>query len=83
MGHPLIDEFCRVGGVQNCRPQFFRHCQRIFRDEVQPQLEQREQLLDANARLEVENAELKAQLAEVQKRGRPRSVCPEDVAVGA
>lgn len=55
MGHPLIDEFCRAHELQ---PTFFRRCQREFRSEVQPLLDQREVLI-------VENADLKAQLAEV------------------
>jgi hypothetical protein len=79
--HPLIEEVCRVGGVQNCQPQFFRRVQFRLRNEIQPLLDQRDALLETNAVLEVENAELKAQLAE--KKGRPRSVRPEDVAVGA
>lgn len=52
MGHPLIDEFCRANAFQ---PQFLRRCQRVFREEVQPQLDERDRLL-------AENAELKAKL---------------------
>ena len=52
MGHPLIDEFCRVPGVANCQPHFFNRCQRVFKYEVQPMID----------RLERENAELKARL---------------------
>lgn len=58
MGHPLIDEFCRIHTQESLRPDFFRRCQRVFRDEVQPQLDERDRLLD-------ENATLKAQLEDV------------------
>ena len=51
MGHPLLDEFCRVHSQDSLRPDFFRRCQRVFRDEIQPQLDEREQLLAENARL--------------------------------
>lgn len=65
MGYPLIDEFCRA---HELRPEFFRRCQREFRNEVQPMLDQREQLL-------VENAALKAQVAELTaKADRKRQV---------
>jgi hypothetical protein len=53
MGHPLIDEFCRQPG--ELRADFYRRCQRVFRDEVQPALDEAE-------RLKVENAALKADL---------------------
>lgn len=52
MGHALIDEFCRA---RELRPEFFRRCQRVFREEVQTQLDEREVLL-------AENADLKARL---------------------
>jgi hypothetical protein len=46
MGHELIAEFCRA---HELRTEFFRRCQRVFRDEVQPQLDERERLLVENA----------------------------------
>lgn len=58
MGHPVIDEFCRA---REFRPDFLRRCQRIFRDEVIPLLDEREHLLR-------ENADLKAQLERTGKR---------------
>lgn len=70
MGHPLIDEFCRA---HTLHPSFIHRCQREFREQIQPMLDEREQLL-------VRVAELEAQVA-VEKRGpgRPR----KEVAVGA
>lgn len=56
MGHPLIDEFCRQAG--ELRPDFFRRCQRVFRDEVQPVLDEAEALRTENARLQQEIARL-------------------------
>jgi hypothetical protein len=49
VGHPLIDEFCRVAGVGNCQSHFFNRCQREFRDQIQPLLDERERLLEENA----------------------------------
>ena len=54
MGHPLIEEFCRQS-TPDLRTEFFRRCQRVFRDEVQPMLDERERLL-------IENVELRAQV---------------------
>jgi hypothetical protein len=58
MGHPLIEEFCRA---HDFRPDFLRRCQRVFRDEVQPLIDERERLL-------VENADLKAELATIDRK---------------
>lgn len=58
MGDPLIEEFCRIYSADSMRSEFFRRCQREFRDRVQPQLDERERLL-------VENAELKAQIEQL------------------
>ena len=41
MGHPLIDEFCRAHQFD---PSFLRRCQRVFREEVQPLIDERDQL---------------------------------------
>ncbi len=65
MGHPTIDEFCRAHDFQ---AHFLRRCQRVFREEVQPQLDERERLLD-------ENAALKAQI-ETLTRGKKVSAVP-------
>lgn len=59
MGHPLIEQFCQQSG--ELRLDFYRRCQRVFRDEVQP-------MLDEAERLKVENAELKAQLDKVKSK---------------
>lgn len=68
MGHPLIDEFCRISGAFS--PDFLRRCQRVFRGEVQPQLDEREVLL-------AENADLKAQIEKLKAKptkGKPETV---------
>ena len=61
MGYPLIDEFCRVSSMDSCRPDFFRRCQREFRDIVQPQLDERDRLI-------TEVAELREQLLRATKK---------------
>ena len=79
MGHPAIDEFSRIYSMAQFQPQTFRRLQRVFRDDVQALLNEREALL-------VENAALKAQIAQVEAAavdqpdpirrgpGRPRKV---------
>lgn len=62
MGHPLIDEFCRIGGAFH--PEFLRRCQRVFREEVQPQLDERDRLLKENAAL---TAQMQAQATEIER----------------
>jgi hypothetical protein len=64
MGHPLIDQFCSVKGPDHCRSDFFYRCQRVFREEVQPQLDERERLLE-------ENAELKATIEKLRAKKKP------------
>ena len=66
MGHPLLDEFCRVSGVNNCQPHFFNRMQRELRDQIQPLLNEREQLLEENAALKVENEKLRAKSRKVE-----------------
>ncbi len=61
MGHPLIDEFCRA--KDSLRTEFFRRCQRVFRDEVQPQLDERDRLLEENAALKQQIETLQAKAA--------------------
>lgn len=70
MGHPLVDEFCRA---HELRPEFFRRCQRVFRDEVQPQLDERERLIE-------ENHSLLEQLNALKKKTAKR---PEEAGVPA
>lgn len=57
MGHHLIEEFCRANQLH---PDFIHRCQRVFREEVQAQLDEREKLLEENAALKAENATLKS-----------------------
>lgn len=63
MAHPLVEEFCRAKGA--LRPDFFRRCQRVFRDEVIP-------MLHEGQRLAIENAALKTQLADLQDKASKR-----------
>lgn len=55
MGHPLIDQVCRIHGPDEMQFEFFQRVKRALRDEIGPQLEERERLL-------VENIDLKVQL---------------------
>ncbi len=48
------------------RIEFFRRCQREFRDEIQPRLDERDRLL-------VENEDLKTQLAKAAEK-KPKAV---------
>jgi regulator of replication initiation timing len=66
MGHPLVEAFCRQGGT--LQPEFYRRCQRVFREEVQPMLDERDRLLEENARLKDEIATLRAQLDKTARR---------------
>lgn len=75
MGHPLIDEFCRQAG--DLRPDFYRRCQRVFRDEVQPALDELDTVKAEIARLQQEIARLQQEIARLQIRKR------ESKAVGA
>jgi hypothetical protein len=59
MGHPLVEAFCRQGGT--LQPEFYRRCQRVFREEVQPMLDERDRLIE-------ENAALKAQVEKLTTR---------------
>lgn len=65
MGHALIDEFCRASELQ---PTFLRRCQRVFREEVQTQLDEREALIAENAGLTAEIADLKAAAEKPRKK---------------
>lgn len=52
--HPTLEQFCRIQGVSACQPEFFRRTQRELRDTVQPLLDEREHLIEENARLREE-----------------------------
>lgn len=73
MGHPLIDEFCRSAELQ---PHFIRRCQRVFREEVQPMLDERERLLEQNEGLKHENERLKKSLESATSRRKVSEVVP-------
>lgn len=71
MGHPLIDEFCRVQSPDGLKPEFFRRCQRVFRDEVQPQLDECDRLRLVNEALGFEMKDLRDKLAGATRRPKP------------
>ncbi len=71
MGHPLLDEFCR--SREPLRMEFYRRCQRIFRDEVTPQLDEAERLRTENAELRATLEELQAKAARKRKDAEPVS----------
>lgn len=72
MGHPLLDEFCRISGVGNCQAHFFNRCQREFRDTINPALDERERLLVENANLKAQIAALETTVAAGQKKAQRR-----------
>lgn len=62
MPRALLEQFCQVSGLE-LRPDFFRRCQREFRDGIIP-------MFDAIETLRAENETLKAQL---EKKGTRRT----------
>jgi len=77
VGHPAIDEFCRIYSLQHFQSQTFRRLQRIFRDDVQPLLNERESLLAETATLREQVAALEetvAALVEKAREGKTRRV---------
>jgi hypothetical protein len=69
--HPVIEDLCRVHSVQALRQDFFRRCQRLLRDDIQPLLDEREKLILENHTLVEANTMLLRQLDE--KRGRKKT----------
>jgi NADH:ubiquinone oxidoreductase subunit D len=61
MPDPQLEEFCRIRGVADCRPDVFRRLQRHVADTVQPRLDERERLL-------VENEELLTKVTALETR---------------
>ena len=72
MGHPLLEEFCRANN--QLRPEFYRRCQRVFREEVNPMYERGEQAAVTIAEKDREIAELRAQLEAKNRRKEPAAV---------
>ena len=64
MSRALIEEFCRISGLA-LKPEFFRRCQREFRDNVLPLYDERDRLLE-------ENTALKADLEKATERMKNR-----------
>jgi len=58
--HPLLEQFCRIPGIGACQSHFFNRMQRELRDDIQPKLDERDQLLVENEQLKAENERLKA-----------------------
>jgi F0F1-type ATP synthase membrane subunit b/b' len=70
MGHPAIDEFCRINSLGNFRPETFRRMQRVFRDEINPRLDERDRLVaeseQSKKQYAAEIAGLTAQIEELE-----------------
>jgi hypothetical protein len=49
--HPVISEFCRIKSLGQMRPESFRRFQRVLRSEIQPQLDERDRLIEENGKL--------------------------------
>jgi len=60
MEDPMLDQFCRANTLQS---HFFRQFQRYCRDVIQPKLNEREALLEENARLKADLEKLTAKKA--------------------
>lgn len=73
MADPKLEEFTRANDLSNIR--FLRHMQQYIRDVTQPQLDERDRLLE-------ENRQLKADLDDATKPA-PRKAKPEREAVTA
>jgi hypothetical protein len=68
MGHPLIDEFIRIGSLQTFRVVVFRRMQRVFRDEINPLLDERDRLVEEIARVKEQHAaEVASLTAEIER----------------
>lgn len=67
MGHPLIDEFCRIAGVGSCQSHVFNRLQRELRDDIQPKLDERERVLEENAALKIQIEKLSKKPAKAQE----------------
>lgn len=63
MSRALLEQFCGVSGLE-LKPEFFRRCQREFRDGVLP-------IFDEVEALRAENTSLKAQVEKKAKRNEP------------
>lgn len=69
MGHPAINEFCRIRSLGSYRPVVFRRHQRVFMNEVNPLVDERDRLLE-------ENGQLKARLADLEVRNERLASLP-------
>ena len=59
MARALVEEFCRISGLE-LKPEFFRRCQREFRDTILPLYDEVEALRDENAALKAAHADREA-----------------------
>lgn len=79
MGHPLLDEFCRVAGLESCRPEFFRRVQRELREQIQPLLDERESLGERVRVLEAELELLRAKESQSKTRAKHKAESVESL----
>ena len=66
MGHPLLDELCRIYGPDDMRFEFFQRVKRACRDEINPMLDERARLLEENAALKADLEKLTAPKRKVE-----------------
>ena len=69
MADPKIEEFCRAKGPDDFRLGKFRDLQAYLRDTIQPQLDERDRLIEENHRLHEENLTLQKKA----KKGQPEA----------
>jgi regulator of replication initiation timing len=62
--HPVFEEFCRA---RELRPEVLHRIQRVVRTDIQPLLDERETLIEENAKLRERVAELEAKAGRQRK----------------
>lgn len=67
--HPLLEQFCRAAEF---RPEFLRRCQREFREQLAPLLDERDRVLAENIELKARIDALETELAQAQGKVRRR-----------
>jgi len=81
MPDPQLEEFCRIRGLSDCRPDVFRRIQRHVADTVQPRLDERDRLLEEKAELQTKVTALESRVT-AQQSAKASKVAPP-VAQGA
>lgn len=76
MPDPQLEEFCRIRGVSDCRPDVFRRLQRHVNDTVQPRLDERERLLLDNEELRTKVTALETRVQSQQATKASKAAAP-------